>query len=332
MARHAGEARELLDASRPDLIILDVMLPRMDGFAFCRELRQEANYKDVPVIFVTGRDDIDSALNGFKSGAVDYIAKPLRISELRARIETHLKLKLSMDQIARQNDERRSLLRLLCHDLSNPVNFLVNALDLAGASPELLEGEREDLLRAARHCHEIIELARRLREIDEGSRKLSLESYRMEDLVHQALITLKPQFASKNIVVELDIEPDCEVMVEPSTFINSVLNNLLTNAVKFSFPGSSVRVRAWRKGEWGYVSVRDEGIGIPADVLETLFDMDFTASREGTAGEKGTGFGMPLARKFVEAYGGSIAAKPVDGPGAELEITLVAAPKDAERV
>ena len=144
----------------------------------------------------------------------------------------------------------------------------------------------------------------------------------------RSLRLLSWQLKEKRIVVDVRGEDGLRVWAEEVPFVNSVLNNLLTNAVKFSHPGGRIEIRAESDPQWVRLSIRDRGIGIPPALLERLRGTQKVASRSGTLGEPGAGFGLRLARKFVESYGGSLEMRSVEkggggeAPGTEVTLAL----------
>lgn len=298
VAQNGLQALEKVEAILPDLILLDVMMPELDGWKTCERLKQQASTREIPVIFLTARTDSEDIVKGFELGAVDYIAKPFNAKELLARVNNHLKL-------VQLNNERKELLHILCHDLVTPVGTVVSTLELL-ENEHGIPQEMYDLLLAAAHSGlETIDLVRQMRALEE--QKLTLSPINLASAVENSVTLLRNRFKQKNIDFDIQVDPQLKVLAEPISLVNSVLNNLYTNAIKFSYPNSIIRTYSHlRQDHHVELHVQDFGIGIPDELQRALFDWRRNRSRTGTAGEHGTGFGMPMVKKFMATYGGKI--------------------------
>ena len=320
VAINGVNALEAVEENTPDLILLDIMMPGMDGYEVCFRLKNNPQYSDIPVIFLTAKTASKDIVKGLEVGAVDYLIKPYTITELKARIKTHLelmenrqiikeqnkKLTLFNQELEKKNVEHKELLHILCHDLHNPlggINAICNILN------KTLEGEEEkkyvDLIQtASSNGIQVISLVRKMSELDEY--QLPLEEVDISKALHISQSMLQAQLAEKNIRLETQIQEGTKVRADKTSLINSVINNILTNALKFSYPGSAIEVNTENHNGEIAVCFRDYGIGMPERIVDVLFNINAKTSRTGTNGEVGTGFGMPLVKKFMEAYGGSI--------------------------
>ena len=288
----------------PDLILLDVMMPGMDGFQVCERLKSEPRTQEIPIIFLTAKTETDAIVKGFESGGVDYLTKPFNPHELLARVNTQILLKQQKDLILRQNHEQKELLHVLSHDLANHFGIISMALELFKTQPERAEYYWTKIKTATRHGIDTIDLVREMRALEE--KKLRLERLNLSAVLHETILLLGERFEQKRVKLNINVHDDIWIQAEKRSFTTSVINNLLTNALKFSFPDNAVDVTASEAGAMVTISIEDRGIGIPATMLEHLFDMSKSISRPGTQGEIGTGFGMSLVKSFVEFYGGTI--------------------------
>lgn len=199
--------------------------------------------------------------------------------------------------------DQEGLLQVLSHDLKNLIGGIsvLSALMTAGKAPEAATSL---VSRNADQALSLIDVIRRLFALETG--KLDLSPCHLKSCASTSQSILSPAFEAKNIALLVDVPEEILVEAEQTSLINCVLNNLLTNALKFSSPGSWISVQGTRHGETVSVRIKDEGLGIPPDMLEKLFDPNVKTSRQGTQGEEGTGFGMNLVRRFMLAYGGKI--------------------------
>jgi len=303
-ATSGEDALSLLEEEKVDLVLLDIIMPEMDGFDVCRQIKKNSNTTDIPVIFITAKDDEESIEEAYKIGGVDYITKPFRPRELLARVKTHLRLQHTKELLNKQVESQRELLHVLCHDLSNPLGAIESY------SKYLIDFPQEtdiikDILNASIDGMNVIDLTRRLMATEE--KQMSTYPVRLKHTMEQSLAILKVKLDNKNIDLKLDIPENIQVKAEEISLVNTVFNNLITNAVKFSKTGSSIRIYIDKQDSHEIcLVIQDSGIGIPQDLLKDLFDISKTTNRIGTDGETGTGFGMPLVKKFMEKYGGDI--------------------------
>ncbi|MDF7809028.1 sensor histidine kinase [Pontiellaceae bacterium B12219] len=219
----------------------------------------------------------------------------------------HEQLKLKNEQLAEAAQKKNLLLHILCHDLANPFGALISSLNLLEDDPDLLADLLPEIKKSLSNGMGTIELVREMRALEEGKIDLPLRSVLLEPLIQESLTMLRSTLEAKGIEIKLRVARELSVLVEHVSFTNSVLNNLLTNAVKFSEKGAEVRIHA-EKNSSGQVelTIADDGIGMPDSILSALFNLKGNVNRAGTNGELGTGFGMPLVEQIVKMYGGRI--------------------------
>lgn len=291
---------------RPDLILLDIMMPEMDGFEVCSRLKADKELANIPIIFLTAKAESDDVVKGFRAGAVDYVTKPFKSEELLARVQARLDIFRQESVIRRQNREQRELLHVLCHDLANPVGSALSLLEFGERDPNLLQSMMGEMRAALSNSLELIELVRKMRAFEEGKTKWELEPVSARQAIEQALVIVGAKLSAKEITPNVDVDDNVWILAEKTSLINSVLNNALTNAAKFSSRGATITISATATNDQVILSIRDYGVGMPESLRRDLFDLEKPTSRRGTEGEMGTGFGMPLLKKFVEAYGGAV--------------------------
>ncbi len=318
VATDGASALEATEDQIPDLILLDIMMPGMDGYETLKHLKENLEWAAIPVIFLTAKNQNEDLLLGFQLGAVDFITKPFNLAELQARIRTHIDLALAMRVIEKQkieleavngqlavaNNEQKELLHVLCHDLVNPLGSINSFAKLMQTDPDTVAMGLELIEGSSQQGLDIIDLIRRMRAMEEY--EVELTSWKVAEVIENSLKQLKLKLEAKKQEVKLSLEPGLEVLAEPSSLVHSVLNNLLTNAIKFSYPQQTIEVRGVKKGEQVRLEIEDHGIGIPPTLLANLFQINKKTSRLGTGKEEGTGFGMPLVEKFMRLYGGEI--------------------------
>ena len=307
-ALNGRKALQIIEKSKkkPDLILLDVVMPELDGFDTIKELKSDESSKNIPVIFLTSEAEPEKVVEAFALGAVDYVQKPFNIDELRSRVNTHMLIKHQRDVIEAQNMRYREILHILSHDLNNSVGAIKMAVDLHATTPHFsLDKFAPTLALAAENSINLIKMTCEICRMDE----YSLESSNVNILqtFKDAELLLAKRFKDKKIKLELSIPEDLTAFVEKRAFLNSVVLNLLTNAIKFSSENATIQVNVSQVADNKVsISVRDFGIGMPESIIENIFNTTQKKVRVGTRGEKGTGFGLPMVKKFVDIFGGSI--------------------------
>ena len=325
-AMDGKQALAAVEKSLPDLILLDIMMPEMDGYETCKALKENPVTKDIPVIFLTAKNETDDVVRGFELGAVDYITKPFNSAELLARVNTHMSLRRATEMAVRTANERKELLHILCHDLTNPIGFVAGVMDLNKDDPSMLEQMKEHIETSMRSSLDIINLVRMMMAIEEDKIDLTTSQFGLETMIRESIAMLDLKAKAKNISFDISIPENQQVMVERVSFVNSVINNILTNAIKFSDNGGKIKIIAREENTKVILNFKDNGIGMSENLLRDLFDIRKKTSRKGTAGEVGTGFGMPLMQKFIHAYGGEIHVSSKEKSATDdhgTEITLV---------
>ncbi len=310
------DALDILKEEIPDLILLDIMMPEMDGYEVCRIIKKNKEWSDIPIIFLTAKNETEDIVKAYEIGAADYIPKPFNPPELLARVKAHLEIKVARDIIKRQNEEQKEMLHILCHDLANPFSSVLGVLDIITSDnfPEFAPL----LKQSAEHGLGVISLVRQMRKLDE--KPIELELLSLADTLSESIDMLSQKFTEKKISINIDIDRKLLIKAEKTSLINSVFNNILTNAAKFSYPEGTIEINATETDNGIKLSIIDHGIGIPDSILSTIFDVNQNTSRTGTNGEEGTGFGMPLVRKFMLTYGGEINIISAENKGTEVEL------------
>ena len=208
-------------------------------------------------------------------------------------------------ELARTSSEREDLIRILSHDLRNPfsaIRQMLQFIDKSGDQAEYIE----EIRRSTENGLETIDSVRQMLAVESGKKQLEMVSIDIHDAVEAAAQVVRRRFGDKDIHLENRVASGTLGVADHGTFVNSVLTNLLGNAAKFSNPGGAVSVSAEPADGRVRIFIRDHGIGIPEDLLTSIFDPFAPTTREGTRGERGTGFGMPLIQRLMARYGGSI--------------------------
>ena len=313
------QALELCMFRKPDLALFDFKMPGMDGIALCRRFRETPELAAIPVIFVTGIADEAGLVECFEAGAVDFLAKPVRLAELLQRVRTHLELKFSRDRLVSKARDCDALTAMVAHDLKSPLASIRFSVQMLLEEPALREERLQDLLNSL-----VESTDRTLYFIDDflnrnaAASMVSLDSFGPFDLreIVSALVARFDLFGNeKKIRVKLAAGNPLEAFGD-ALAAEHVVENLLSNALKFAPPGSRVDVTA-EQGNPGSVRVRvlDRGPGISAADRQRLFQRYTRLSASPTSGESSTGLGLSIAKQLAEAMHGSLAYEPREGGG-----------------
>jgi len=380
-ASNGKEALEKVHTPRPDLIVSDVTMPELDGFALCRAIRSSEATRDIPFIMLTARTSALDIMSGLECGADNFIPKSFddeylleRISRIfmhlehrkRERLDMEVALTLgekkitvtvdrqqiiellfstleelsrSHDQLTRANRELRKakaeterashaksqFLSRVSHEFRTPLNSIMGfgqLLEMADLTPDDQDSVRR-ILSAGRHLLDLINETLDIGRIEAGELTLSLEPVRTVDVLTEAVELVEPLAAERGIEVRGDMAACNLHVLADRQRLKQVLLNLLSNAVKYNRQGGEVALGC-REGEDGRLrmEVTDTGYGIAAENLERLFVPFDRVGAEETAGVEGTGLGLALARRLVEAMGGTMGVHSEVGSGSTFWVEL----------
>ncbi len=310
IATNGREAIETAKKVIPDIILLDVMMPELDGFEACKILKSDEITQKIPIIFLTAKTEAKDILHGFDLGAADYVTKPFNSAELLARVKMHLEIQKSRVYIEKQNQDRQTLIKVLGHDLTNSLSGLrgiVEVYETVNAIEEVKE-----LLPFFRtgveNSLQIVQMVRTMQQLDNETHEWILAHLRIKNAIDDTINILSKKYHEKNISVIADMnENDC-VIAEKNSLTELVLLNVIDNCYKFSPIGGSFSIVGRSLEEDYYeISFKDHGIGIPPKILDHIFEYGLNKIRAGAQGEHGIGFGLILVKRFMsEIYGGRV--------------------------
>lgn len=335
-AASGEEALEKYEEFKPDLVLMDVVMPGIDGFAACRELRNRYGENTAPIVFITAKNDSDDIVEGLASGGVDYLLKPFRRKEALARIRAHLQNKLLVeqqkalvDQLKQANAAKNKLLGMAAHDLRNPLASIRGLAEfLRDGTVGPMSAEQKDLVDTIYDTsqsmlnllNELLDVAT----IEAGELKVHREPQNLAELVEKSVYLNSINAAKKNTKIVFQPPSEAAVARIDAPKMRQVLDNLISNAVKYSPPGSTVNVRITGFHPAFTIAVQDQGPGIPENERHKLFKDFGVLSVKPTGGEKSTGLGLAICRKIVEAHRGAITATNLSTGGCEFSVMLPA--------
>ena len=326
VAEDGEEALSQTQLTRPSLILLDVMMPGIDGFETCRRLKAADATRDVPVIFMTALADTSEKVRAFSAGAVDYITKPIQHAEALARINTHLTLCHLRRELEKELTLKQKFMRIAAHDLRNPLCLILMAGAQArrkGAPPAIAE-QLENIDFSARQIQSIIDTFLNVQKPGTGRVNLNV--------LAQAVVSQnEPAAQHKNISLLLENSESLPVVSTEAGHAYQALTNYVSNAVKFLCPGNRITVRTHVRGKSVRVEVQDDGPGVPATERRSLFTEYARLSIQPTGGEESTGLGLSIVKQLIESQGGVVGADFPAGGGSLFWFELpIASPAAAQ--
>jgi len=323
VAINGRKALDIAAAFPVDLILLDIMMPGMDGFETCRQLKADPRTAHIPIIFLSARDAVDDIVGGLRLGAVDYVSKPADPTILKARIATHLALSTAMGDLKRQNallvenaHLREDVERMTRHDLKSPIAVTLHASQalLAG---DLAEPQREHarmIETAANHALEMINRTLDIHRMEKGEYQAALQPFDLGALLSRVAQQTEMAFTDRRIAMRFGA-PDEVVCMGESLLCYSMFSNAFRNAAEAAPPGGTIRVDVVPAPASLRVVIDNEG-EVPLTMRGRFFDKYATAGKTG-----GLGLGTYSIRLMAEVQGGDAAMETGDGH-TRLTITL----------
>lgn len=329
LAQDGESALELVNSEKPDLVLLDIVMPGIDGFEVCKRITTDPKTKNIPVIFMSALSDIVDKVRGFEAGGVDYITKPLSQPEVMVRVTSHLTIKKQREELIALNADKDKFFSIIAHDLKNPFFNLLGFTEYLSENSNSLRTEEisevsRDINSSARSVFNLLENLLNWARLKTGGIEYHPINFNLKSVADNVIELNLNGIDSKNINVYNNIDSDAEAFGDIN-MIETVLRNLFSNSLKFSNIGGKIELNAeLHHNEWE-VRIKDTGIGMNVEELHTIFNINNKVSREGTKGERGTGLGLLLCREFVEKNGGKIWAESEPNKWSEFHFTIKAA-------
>jgi signal transduction histidine kinase len=332
VAMNGKKALSIARNIKPDLILLDIMMPEMDGYEVCQILKEDETTKDIPIIFLTAKTGTDSIVKGFELGAVDYIPKPFNSAELIQRVKTHLKIqhyrnKINKDKenLEKLNIEKNEFLGITAHDLKNPI-FGIQMLAKLIIEDDTLtpEENREFIHDIINSCDRMIDIITKLLDlnaIESGKVKIYVEVCDLNDIAKNIIDQYQNKAKNKNINVIFESSSDGIGIVDQFALMQ-ILDNLISNALKFSPFNKNIHVILWDDNGKIFVEIKDEGPGMNENDIKHLFKKFSKLSARPTGGENSTGLGLSIVKRYIDAMNGNINVVSNVGQGTSFIISF----------
>jgi signal transduction histidine kinase len=331
--RPVTNGRRALEAAfhaPPDLILLDIKMPEMDGFMVCGQLKAEPKLKEIPVIFISALNETEDKLKAFDAGGVDYITKPFQQREVLARVKTHLEIRAqksalehSLQQQKSLEELRDSLTQMIVHDMKSPLMAIdgqlkmLQVFEAESLSPDALRyiaDARTGSGRLVKMMEDMLAISK----MEVGKLTLNLVPVDLRGLAQQVVAGLTPMLGSKSIVINAE-DPIATMMLDQE-LISRVFQNLLINSLKFSPEDGLIQVNFSPLAQGVLVEVQDSGPGIAQEYQKRIFEK--FGQVESALKRRGTGLGLTFCKLAIEAHGGEIGLTSAPGAGSTFWFIL----------
>ncbi|MBR2239122.1 MAG: hybrid sensor histidine kinase/response regulator [Prevotella sp.] len=330
---------EQAKAEKPDLILLDVMMPDINGFDTATILKKDPSTADIPIIFLTALNNPSDLVHGFQVGASDFLTKPFNKEELTIRVFHQIKLVAARRIIEKQNAELRATISnrdkmysVIAHDLRSPMasirmvlNLVVNAVPADMVGPELFE-LLDKANKESEEVHDLLDNLLKWTKSQTGRLNVVTQDLDLNDIIPGVVDIFEMIAMTKNIKLNYQAPGSPLVVRADNDMLKTIVRNFMSNAVKFSPEGSSVEITMRKENdEFAKISIHDHGVGIAPERIAGIFHKGDTTY--GTSGEEGSGLGLQLCADFAAKNGGDVMAESVLGEGSTFSV-LVPLKKD----
>jgi signal transduction histidine kinase len=354
-ARSGTQALELLLEHEFALALIDIQMPGMDGFELAELMRGSLRTRRVPIIFLTaGTADRQRRFRGYEAGAVDFLQKPIEADILRSKATIFFELFRQRQEVARQRDalaainaenarllaesranaaalqdadrRKNEFLATLAHELRNPLAPILNAVQImrltSPADPDT-QIAHEIIERQVQHMVRLVDDLLDLSRVTRGNIDLKRQAVQLEKVADNAIETSRPLIAEGGHQFEYVPPEEPLVVSGDAVRLTQVISNLLNNAARYTPRGGRIGLALGRDAQSAIVTVTDTGIGIPAEMLENVFDMFTQINRHSQQSQGGLGIGLTLVKRIVDLHDGSVHIRSGgEGQGTTVEIHL----------
>lgn len=341
-------ALSVIEETLPDLILLDIAMPVMDGFEVCRILKSSERTREIPIIFLTAKTEVDNMVHGFSLGADDYVTKPFNTLELLARVKAHIELKKSKDTILEQNKELSNLVNqlsksneelnklnaskdkffsIIAHDLKGPVGNLNSFLNFMTDQSDKISKEefQKDLILLQSSSKKIKDLLENLltwSRSQRGDIQYNPDNFDLQRLIQSNMLLFESSVNNKKISLLNKVQSGIAGYFDYE-MIKTVFRNLISNAIKYTNTNGSITISSRELDTFIEITIEDTGTGMNYSMSQNLFRIDVKHfSTDGTNGEKGTGLGLILCKEFIDKHGGKIWVESEEGKGSKFKFTI----------
>ena len=318
---------------KPDLILLDVMMPDISGFDAAQILKKDPATAHIPIIFLTALNNPSDLVHGFQVGASDFLTKPFNKEELVVRVFHQIKLVAATRIIEKQNSELRATISnrdkmysVIAHDLRSPMasirmvlNLVVNSVSKDVVGPELFE-LLDKANRESKEVHDLLDNLLKWTKSQTGRLNVVRQELDLNDIIPGVVDIFEMIALTKKINLAYQGSDKPVVAVVDNDMLKTIVRNFLSNAIKFSPEDSTIEISLSTEGDFAKISVHDHGVGIDPERLDSIFKKGDTTY--GTGGEEGSGLGLQLCADFARKNDGDVRVESVVGEGSTFSVLV----------
>lgn len=338
--RTAASGQAALDEALtdpPDLILLDIAMPGMNGFQVCECLKADERTRHIPIIFISSSGDIEAIVRAFEVGGVDYITKPFNTREVLARVSSHLMMVKQRQEIEALHEQDRQQFEAIhrmknefigtaTHDLKNPLFLILGYVSLMESEEtiathplgiQIIEGIRQGVEKMSNLVADMLDLMQL-----ETGRQLERCSVLLSEFLQESIKGFDMLAAQKDITLSLLLPRQDVLLSIDAKWMRRVMDNLISNAIKYTLPGGQIEVSGQVNSHYALLNVADTGLGIPEDALSHLFETFYRVNSPQHMEQAGTGLGLSIVRAIVEQHGGTIQVESEPGKGSLFSVAL----------
>jgi signal transduction histidine kinase len=327
-AYNGNEALQKVNEYKPDVILLDIMMPGISGMDVLEQLISNPETCHIPVIMVTAKSEAEDVELALSKGATEYIKKPVNETEMLARLKTVLRLKHQEDHLRELLRSKEEFIHMVSHDVRTPFHSISGLAEILLADEELgkkMTAENKELLSLIiSSSNFVIDYFNKLLNWSNlGAKELILSrgNVHLSKLINASKIMHTLKLEEKNLNFTSECDENIQILADVSYF-QQIINNLLSNAIKYTPDGGTIAIRAAHEDKALIMKVIDTGIGISGVTQEELFGSAFHKSTRGTKGEKGTGVGLRICKIITDAHGFGLTFNSEPGKGTEFVISI----------
>jgi signal transduction histidine kinase len=312
--------------SPPDLVLLDLQMPGIDGIEVCRRLKEAPSTRLIPVLVVTANDSKEQRLAALDIGADDFLAKPIDRVELLARVRSLLRSKRLMDQLQDANIAKNEFLANMSHEMRQPLNSILGFTEIILSNPHGFADEArarrhlDNVQVAGRHLLALIADVLDLARIEARRMDLNPVEVDVQELLQSVAEMMQPIAATNGVILRLD-RSEAQSVVADAVRLRQVVLNLVSNALKFTPSGGLVTIATSRDPDWVEIAVADTGVGIAVEDHGRVFEA-FTQLDAPTNREPGAGLGLAMVKQLIELHGGRVILESQLGQGTTVRVRL----------
>jgi two-component system, sensor histidine kinase and response regulator len=321
------------DRIKPDLILLDIMMPDISGYEVCRILKEKEDIRNIPVIFITGIKERDEIVKVYQLGASDYITKPFKKEEVIARTSTHIRFKKAHDFLNKQNEkfsnlfnEKSNFITLASNDLNNPLNGIAGISELIISDADYMPRQEISSLsktinKSTNSLIQIVSDYLNLSIIEEGEIVLNPEYFNINKLILDVIDSFNKSIDNKKITLNFVNGKEEIIVFADINKLSQIIDNLISNAIKYSPINGTIRISSNNEHineesrKYCIVEIRDVGNGITKEEFHKLFTKFGKLSSKPTDNEPSTGIGLYLAKKLADAMNCYLSCESKAGEG-----------------